>query len=81
MELEGIKKRIEDGIPGATALVEGDGCSCEATVISDSFEGQGLLAQQRTVMATVNDLLASGELHALAIKTYTSGQWEERSRR
>ncbi len=80
MELAEIKKRIENGIPGATALLEGDGCSCEATVISDSFVGQGLLAQQRAVMATVNDLLASGELHALAIKTYTTGQWEEKEK-
>lgn len=78
MELADIKKRIEDGIPGATAVLEGDGCSCEATVISDSFDGQGLLAQQRAVMATVKDVLASGELHALAIKTYTTEQWDRR---
>ncbi|MBC8518794.1 MAG: BolA/IbaG family iron-sulfur metabolism protein [Gammaproteobacteria bacterium] len=77
MELAEIKNRIEDGIPGATAVLEGDGCSCEATVISDSFDGQGLLAQQRAVMATVNDVLASGELHALSIKTYTTAQWEQ----
>ncbi|MBT7308137.1 MAG: BolA/IbaG family iron-sulfur metabolism protein [Gammaproteobacteria bacterium] len=75
MELEEIKKRIEAGIPGATAHLSGDGCSCEATVISDTFSDQGLLAQQRAVMATVNDLLVSGELHALAIKTYTEQAW------
>ncbi len=80
MELVEIKKRIEDGIPGATVVVEGDGCSCEATVVSDSFEGQGLLAQQRAVMATVNDVLASGELHALAIKTYTTEKWGEQEK-
>ncbi len=78
MELADIKKRIEDGIPGATVVVKGDGCSCETTVISDSFEGQGLLAQQRAVMTTVSDVLASGELHALAIKTYTMEQWDKR---
>jgi len=38
-------------------------------VVSSSFEGKSLLAQQREVMATVNDLILSGELHALAIKT------------
>ena len=69
MELSEIKQRIEAGISGATVTLTGDGCNCEATVISDSFEGQGLLAQQRAVMATVNDVIASGELHALAIKT------------
>jgi len=79
MELAEIKQRIEEGIPGATAMIEGDGCSCEAVVVSDSFSGKGLLAQQRSVMATVNDVLASGELHALAIKTYTMEQWEQRA--
>lgn len=79
MELEEIKRRIEEGIPGATAMLSGDGCNCEATVVSDHFEGQGLLAQQRAVMATVNDVIVSGELHALAIKTYTESEWSERS--
>ncbi len=79
MELAEIKQRIEQGIPGAEAIVSGDGCSCEATVISDSFEGQGLLAQQRAVMATVNDAIISGELHALAIKTYTRERWSSQS--
>lgn len=78
MELAEIKQRIEDGIPGAEAILSGDGCNCEATVISDSFAGQGLLAQQRAVMATVNDVIASGELHALAIKTYTREAWNSR---
>ena len=55
MELSDIKVRIETGIPGATAILSGDGCNCEATVVSDSFAGQGLLAQQRAVMATVRE--------------------------
>jgi acid stress-induced BolA-like protein IbaG/YrbA len=76
MELAEIKRRIESGIPGAEAILTGDGCSCEATVISESFEGQGLLAQQRAVMATVNTLISSGELHALAVKTYTPERWK-----
>ncbi len=79
MELAEIKQRIEEGIPGSEAILSGDGCNCEATVISDSFEGQGLLAQQRAVMATVNDVIASGELHALAIKTYTQKSWDSQA--
>lgn len=77
MELAEIKQRIEAGIPGSKAILSGDGCNCEATVISDSFEGQGLLAQQRAVMSTVNDVIATGELHALAIKTFTEQKWAE----
>ena len=29
------------------------------------------------VFATVNDLITSGELHALGIKAYTRAEWEE----
>ncbi len=77
MELEQIKVRIEHGIPGATAYLSGDGCNCEARVVSARFSGEGLLAQQRMVMATVTDLIHSGELHALAIKTYTPENWPQ----
>ena len=34
-----------------------------------------LLQKQRLVMDTVRDQIASGELHALSIKTYTPEEW------
>lgn len=66
---EEIKKRIEEGIPGARAEVTGDGYKYEATVVSDRFEGLNTMKQHQMVYATVNELITSGELHALSLKT------------
>ena len=66
---ETIKQRIEDGIPGATAEVTGDGYKYEAVVICDQFEGLNTMKQHQMVYATVNDLITSGEVHALSLKT------------
>lgn len=76
MSPEDVKRLIETGIPGSEALISGEGCNLAATVISDSFEGKTMLAEQKMVYATVNDLIASGELHALTIKAYTPAEWE-----
>ena len=66
---ETIKQRLEDGIPGATAEVTGDGYKYEAVVICDQFEGLNTMKQHQMVYATVNDLITSGEVHALSLKT------------
>lgn len=66
---EEIKQRIEAGIPGAKVEVSGDGYKYEATVVSDKFEGLNTMKQHQMVYATVNELITSGELHALSLKT------------
>ncbi len=66
---EDIKKLIEEGIPGARVEVTGDGYKYEAIVVSDKFEGLNTMKQQQMVYATVNHLIASGEIHALSLKT------------
>jgi len=79
MEIATVKQQIESNIEGATVLITGDGCSCAVEVISDAFEGQSLLAKQRMVMATVDSYIRSGELHALAVKTYTQAEWDAKA--
>ena len=69
MEVETVKVLIEAGLPGAKVEVTGDGRHFEASVVSEAFEGKSLIQRHRMVMATVNDKIASDELHALSIKT------------
>jgi acid stress-induced BolA-like protein IbaG/YrbA len=75
METSAIEQLIRTGMPGAEVTVTGDGSHFEAIVISDAFAGKSLLQKQRMVMATVNEQIASGELHALSIKTFTPQEW------
>jgi acid stress-induced BolA-like protein IbaG/YrbA len=69
LETDVIKKRIEEGIPGAKAEVTGDGYKYEAVVVSDQFKDLNTMKQHQKVYATVNDLITSGQLHALSLKT------------
>ena len=77
MSPDDVKSLIEEGIPGSEAFVSGEGCNLNVSVISDSFEGKTMLAEQKMVFATVNALIASGELHALGIKAFTPSEWEQ----
>jgi len=73
-----LKRRIEQAIPGATVDVKdltGTGDHFEARVVSPSFGGKSMVEQHQAVYAPLKDVLATGELHALALKTYTPEQW------
>lgn len=71
MENEKVEELIGAGMPGAEVTVTGDGRHFEATVVSDEFTGKSLIQRHRIVMATVKEQIASDELHALSIKTFT----------
>ena len=67
METEKVKTLIEAGLSGAQVEVTGDGRHFEAAVVSDRFEGKSLIQRHRMVLATVQEQIASDELHALSI--------------
>ena len=75
METQAVASLIEAGMPDSEVRVTGDGSHFEAIVISEAFAGKSLLEKQRMVMATVHDQIASGELHALSIRTFTPAEW------
>jgi acid stress-induced BolA-like protein IbaG/YrbA len=80
MQTEAVAQLIRDGLPGAEVQVTGDGSHFEAIVVSDAFDGLTPIKKQRLVMDTVKPRIASGELHALSIKTFTPSQWSEQQR-
>jgi len=74
METEAVAQLIRAGLPGAEVEVTGDGSHFDAVVVSAAFEGLTPIKKQRLVMDTVKARIASGELHALSIKTLTPAQ-------
>jgi acid stress-induced BolA-like protein IbaG/YrbA len=73
-----IKERILSSLPDAEVEIcdtTGTGDHFEARVVSASFTGKSLVQQHQLVYAPLKDVLASGELHALALKTYSPEQW------
>ncbi len=79
MELEAIKTLIEANFTEAEIHVSGEGCNLEVTVISPEFAGLPRLQQHRKVQDPVKHLVASGELHALSVKTFTPEAWADQA--
>jgi acid stress-induced BolA-like protein IbaG/YrbA len=75
METSAIEQLIRAGMPDAEVQVSGDGSHFDAVVVSPVFAGMTPIKKQRLVMDTVRAEIASGELHALSIKTFTPEQW------
>lgn len=69
-----VKNKIEAGLDCVSVEVAGDGYHFEATVVSELFEGKRPVARQQMVFATVKDDIASGDLHALSLKTLTPAE-------
>lgn len=76
MTTDEIQKLIEAGVPDSKAMVSGGEGKFEAIVISESFEDLSMVKEHQMVYATVKPQIASGELHALSIKSFTPDEWE-----
>ena len=77
-----LAERIRSALPGAEVEIRdttGTGDHFEAHVVSDAFENRPMVEQHKMVYAPLGDLLKTGELHALALKTYTPAQWKKQT--
>lgn len=55
----------------------GGGGHFTLTVVSSKFEDVNLIDRVRMVYTALDDLIKTGVIHALQIKTYTSEQWTQ----
>jgi len=67
-----IKEIIEENIPNAICVFEGDSCNLKLTVTSNSFKELKLIDQHKRVLELLKSKFQSGELHALSIETKSS---------
>lgn len=73
---EQISALIAAGLNTSHLDVRGDdGSHFEATIVSPEFVGLNMLKQQQLVYATLGDRFQTGEIHALALKTYAPDDW------
>ena len=71
-ELESI---IRAGLPCEHMQLEGDGRHWFATIVSNEFEGKRPVARHQRVYATLGEKMATDEVHALSMKTFTPAEW------
>jgi acid stress-induced BolA-like protein IbaG/YrbA len=75
MTADQLKEIIAAGLPCEHIALEGDGRHWFATIVSAGFEGQRLVQRQRLVYATLGNRMATDEVHALSMKTFTPAEW------
>lgn len=69
-----VEALITAAYPQAQIHIEGEGCNLTIGVVSAAFADQSLVKQHQGVMASLSDVLASGRLHAVTLKTFTPEQ-------
>ena len=72
LDIADLEDRVRKEITGADVTVDTDGYYYNFTVVSDVFDGLNAVKRQQLVYGALNDLISSGELHAVNIKTQTT---------
>ncbi|PNK60260.1 BolA family protein [Psychrobacter sp. FDAARGOS_221] len=68
---------LQPHFPEALIQAANQGNKFDVRVVDASFEGKRPVQRQQAVYALVNDIIASGEIHALNIQALTPEQWEQ----
>ena len=71
---EDIELRLRRTLPDADVAVAGTGNRYEIRVVSDAFEGLSRVKRQQAVYAAIQELIASGAIHAVTISTATRAE-------
>ncbi|HQV41011.1 MAG: BolA/IbaG family iron-sulfur metabolism protein [Moraxellaceae bacterium] len=77
MMIDLIKTLLELAIPDAEVLVEGGSGKYTVTVVTDRFEGMRPVAKQQLVYGPLNSHIATGEIHAVTMRTLTKEEWRK----
>lgn len=80
MNAEQIQNIISAGMVCEHITLEGDGRHWYATIVSPEFEGKRPIARHQRVYATLGQKMATDEVHALSMKTFTPAEWAAQSR-
>lgn len=75
-----IAQLLRAGFPQAEEIkVEGDGHKVAVTVVSQEFAALRAVQKQQRVYACLGDMIASGAIHAVSMRTLTPEEWRKMS--
>ena len=75
MNADQLKHLIAASLNCEYITLEGDGRHWYATIVSPEFEGLRPIARHQRVYATLGGKMATDEVHALSMKTFTPAEW------
>jgi len=76
MEIEQIKALITEQLSLDELHVKGENGHYQVIAVSEIFDGMSRVKQQQSIYAPLNDVIASGAVHAVSIKAFTPEKWK-----
>ena len=76
-----IQSRIQEKFPNSHVEVKdltGTADHYQVLIMAPQFSGKSMIDQHRMVKALFEADIASGDLHALSLKTYTPDEWAKK---
>ncbi|HEY7774810.1 MAG TPA: BolA/IbaG family iron-sulfur metabolism protein [Marinagarivorans sp.] len=74
MQAENVKALISQAITDSDVEVTVDGSHVHLVVVSEVFAGLNAVKRQQLVYGALQEVIASGEIHAVHMKTYTPAE-------
>ena len=76
MDASQVRGLVEAGLEDCRVDVQGGDGRYEVVVVGEVFDGLTPVKRQKLVYATLGDVIASGAVHAVTIRTFTPAQWD-----
>ncbi|NCP63667.1 MAG: BolA family transcriptional regulator [Paraglaciecola sp.] len=76
MENHQIEALLKDQLGLSEVYVKSDGSHFNIIAVSDKFADMSRVKKQQFVYAPLAAEIASGNVHAVSIKTFTDAQWK-----
>ncbi|MDP2560693.1 BolA family protein [Psychrobium sp. 1_MG-2023] len=76
MEIEEIKALLNDAITLDELHVSGENGHYQIIAVSPMFGEMSRVKQQQAIYAPLNEVIASGAVHAVSIKAFTPEKWQ-----
>lgn len=77
MQPQEVKDLLESRLAAARVEVTGDGRHFDILIVSDAFDGLSRLKKQQLVYGALQEEIASGTIHAVNMKTFTTAEWQQ----
>lgn len=77
MDLDEIERTIKEGIGDCKVEMQAGENRLMLLIVADKFEGLNRVKRQQLVYGLLNEKIASGEIHAVSMKTLTPAEEQD----
>ena len=76
MEIEEIKAILSQALTLDELHVKGENGHFQIIAVAQMFDEMSRVKQQQAIYAPLNEVIASGAIHAVSIKTFSPTKWQ-----